>query len=113
MLKSLFLTLTLAALSCTALADMRTVTKAFEVGIGDFRAPGAANGTLAMRPCVGCDFETLRVTTQTRYTINGEVVTLNDFRLALQQTTSRSKSIIVVSHNVDTDTVKAVSVRLK
>lgn len=113
MLKKTFLALTLTVMSLAAVADMRTVTEAFEVGLDDFRAPGADNGTLAMRPCSNCDFEILRVTTLTRYSIDGEAVTLNDFRQALQQSRSKAKSIVIVSHNVDTDTVKAVSARIK
>lgn len=113
MLKNIFLALTLTVMSHAAFADMRTVTEAFEVGLSDFRAPGADNGTLAFRPCSDCDFETLRVTTQTRYSINGEAVTLNDFRQELQQARSNSKSMLIVSHNLDTDTVKAVSARIK
>ncbi|MGB5247849.1 MAG: hypothetical protein WBM54_05650 [Woeseia sp.] len=113
MLKKTFLALTLAALSFAAHADMRTVTEAFEVGLNDFRAPGADNGTLAMRPCSDCDFETLRVTSQTRYSINGEALTLSDFRQALQTARSKSESIVIVSHSVDSDTVKAVSASIK
>lgn len=113
MLRTLIIALSLAVISVAAYADMRTVARAYEVGISDFRAPGTANGTLAMRACSDCDFQTLRVTAATQYKVNNASVALGEFRDALQQSPSSDKSIVIVKHDIDKDVVTAVSVNLK
>jgi hypothetical protein len=113
MLRTLFVALALASVSVAAHADMRTVVKAYEVGVNDFRAPGTANGTLAMRACPDCKFQTLRVTSATRYQLNGAPVEFVEFLDALKLNQNRDKSIIIVKHDIDEDVVTAVSVNLK
>ncbi len=74
------LVLVLLGLSLAAAADFTTITKAYEVTLGDLRLPGSENGTLTFKQCSDCEAQTLRVTGETRYVVNDRDFTLVEFK---------------------------------
>lgn len=108
----LTLLLTLAFFHAAAFADIRTITEAYEVDLSNFRAPGTANGTLAMRDCSSCTPKTLRVTSATRYIVNDQEVSLAEFRRQLASNGNKRDAMLVVSHHLESDLVTAVRVSL-
>ena len=80
----------LLALSLPAAADFRTIERAYEVRLNQFRLPAATVGALALRACDNCEVQIIRVTPETRYVLNKEQVELRDFRKALARLESVS-----------------------
>lgn len=93
-------------------ADMRTVERASEVVMSDFRAPASENGIASFKTCPECSQQVVKVTAGTRYTINGKVVSLPDFRKRLTSVQDREKHIVVVKHHLELDVITAIAVYL-
>ncbi len=106
------LVLVLLGLSLTAAADFRTTMEVWEVELINLRLPATEGGTLAFSDCVGCDVQTLRATAATRYIVNGKGVSLADFRRVVSGITNRKDQIIDVFHDLESDTVTRVRVKL-
>jgi hypothetical protein len=102
----------LAAISFSASADFRTVQRAYEVALIDFRAPVSQNGTLTFRPCSSCEERSIRVNAATRYELNSERVELQEFRNRILRVPDRAKEPVIVLHDLESDTVAAVSITL-
>lgn len=106
------LVLVLLGLSLSAAADFRTITEAYEVALSDLRLPGSEFGTLTFRKCSDCEAQTLRVTANTRYLINDRDFTLAEFKEQLSRIKNRKDGHGSVLHHLESNTVKAVKVRL-
>ncbi len=106
------LILVLLGLSVSAVADFRTITEAYEVGLTDLRLPGTEGGTLAIDECDDCDALTLRVTAATRYVLNDRDVTLAQFKKAVSRIINRGDVVVDVFHHLESNTVTAVKVSL-
>ncbi len=106
------LVLTILGLSLSAAADFRTTMEVYEVDLVYLRLPGSASGTLTFSDCNECDTQTIRVTAATRYVVNGRNVMLADFRRAVISITNRKDTIIDVYHDLESDTVIKVNVKL-
>jgi hypothetical protein len=104
----------IAGLAAPAMADQPpafpVVTKAYEVELSGLRLPGSTNGTLGFKPCRDCDFETVRVTTTTRYEADGQNFNLHDFRNELARITDRRNAAVTVKHHLASDTITVVRV---
>ena len=102
-----------AALSLPAAAEFTDVIAAYEVGVREFTAPVSLNGAVQFKQCAECDLQILRVTPETRYLINRKPVTLVEFRENFVRLRSRTdEEIVVVKHDLASDTVTAVSFTL-
>jgi len=106
------LVLAILGLSLSAAADFRTITEAYEVDLRDLRLPGSENGTLTFKQCSDCDAQTLRVTGNTRYLINNRDFTLAEFKEQLKRVAARKDHGLAVLHHLESNTIKAVKVRL-
>ncbi len=106
------LVLVLLGLSLAAAADFRTITEAYEVYLSDLRLPGSENGTLTFKQCFDCDAQTLRVTGTTRYLINDRDFALAEFKEQLKRVRNRKDHIVSVLHHFESNTIKAIKVRL-
>lgn len=84
----------------------------YEVDLVFLRLPGSASGTLSFSDCAECDSQTIRVTPATRYVVNKRDVTLADFRRAVAGVVDRSDTIVDVFHDLESDTVIRVRVKL-
>lgn len=106
--------LLLACAFTASAAGFETVSKAYEVALADFRPPASANSIVQFRKCRDCDTETLRVTSGTRYLVNGRSVGLQKFRLAIASVTrDRRTTAMTVLHHLESDTVVSVSVTIR
>jgi hypothetical protein len=106
------LVLFILGLSLSAAADFRTTMEVYEVELTYLRLPGTVSGTLTFSDCEKCDAQTIRVTAATRYTVNGRDVMLADFRRVVSGITNRSDQIIDVFHDLESDTIIRVRVKL-
>ncbi len=106
------LVLVLLALSLAAAADFRTITEAYEVDLSNLRLPGSENGTLTFKQCSDCETQTLRVTSKTRYVINDRDFALVEFKEQLKTVRKRKDQNVSVLHHLESNTIKAVKVRL-
>ncbi len=106
------LVLTILGLSLSAAADFRTTLEVYEVELTYLRLPGSANGTLSFSDCTDCKSQTIRATVATRYIVNGKDVSLVDFRRVVSGITNREDQIIDVFHDLESDTVTRIRVKL-
>ena len=106
------LVLVLLGLSLAAAADFKTITESYEVGLSDLRLPGSEYGTLTFRQCSGCESQTLRVTSKTRYVINDRDFALAEFKEQLERVRNRKDQIVSVLHHLKSNTIKAIKVWL-
>jgi hypothetical protein len=102
----------LLAVSCSVPAEIRTVQQAHEVLLADLRLPQTGAGTLGFRSCDECEFRAEQVSANTRWSLNGTAVTLDDFRAGLARVTERASVYVTVLHHLEEDRVTEVSVYL-
>ena len=98
--------------SLSATADFRTTMEVHEVELMYLRLPGTVSGTLTFTDCEKCDSLTIRVTPATRYTVNGRDVELAEFRRIAAGITDRSYTVVDVFHDLESNTVLRVRVKL-
>ena len=108
----ILLVLVLLGLSLSAAADFRTITEAYEVDLNDLRLPGSKYGTLTFKQCSDCDAQTLRVTGETRYLIDGHDFSLAEFKEQLKRITTRKDPSVAVLHHLESNTIEAIKVWL-
>ena len=106
------LALIILGLSLTAAADFRTTLEVYEIDFVNVRLPGTAGGTISLKHCNACEARLLRVSAATRYAVNGKSVRLSDFRRSLSSLRNRGDVILDVFHDLDSNTVTAVEVKL-
>lgn len=102
----------LGLLSLAATADFRTTMEVHEVELVYLRLPGTESGTLTFSDCAECDARTVRVTPATLYAVNGQSVSLADFRRAVGGIRNRQDTIIDVFHDLEKDIVIRVEVKI-
>ena len=95
-----------------ASADFKTIVQGYEVALSDLRLPRAESGTIAFKECSTCRYHTKRVDGGTRWMINGESVSLKEFRLAVSRVTERAEEAVTVLHHLEDNRVTEVSVYL-
>jgi hypothetical protein len=103
-----------ALLSTTlpAVADSVIVQEAYEIALSDLRLPSDESGTIAFKECESCDYVSVRVGTDTRYTLNGKTMPLKEFRESLSLVTNREHQPVTVLRHVERKQVTAVFVKL-
>lgn len=112
MLRPTIIIIALAALTGlgqTAAADFTTVARAYEVKLNNFRLPVTTSGSLAMRECGECPLQSLRVTPDTRYLVNGNAVDLKEFRRQVLAVRDRDRPDLIVKHHLASDRVIKVA----
>ncbi|MEM9404096.1 MAG: hypothetical protein AAGA44_16625 [Pseudomonadota bacterium] len=103
---------TLLAVGLTANAQEPVFDSAYEVGLEDFRLPASTTGLVTLRECRGCEFITIQADANTVYRLNGEAIQFNDFRRSILLARQRNvQKPVVVLRNLDTNTVRSVSIR--
>lgn len=95
-------------LSFTAVAQLKTISEAYEVRASDLRLPTSEIGTIAFRKCAECDYESLRVLETTVYEFNGEQMSLERFRRSVANLDSSKNIPVQVLHHLESDQVKKV-----
>ncbi|MDX2410619.1 MAG: hypothetical protein QNK34_01565 [Woeseiaceae bacterium] len=108
-IKTLF-AITLLSISFAAAGQV--VSQAYEVAIGNFRAPVSQNGVAVFKECDDCESRLVRVTPATRYSINGKSVQFDDFRKTVGPAGSRRRGDVIVLHHLESDTIESITVSL-
>ena len=106
-IRTLFITAALACSLVTA-AQGDVVSRAYEVALDEFLAPATENGAAAFKPCSNCQQVLVRVTPNTRYLINGQIVRLDDFRRVVGEAHDRDRQTVTVLHHLESDTVISI-----
>ncbi len=99
-------------LSLSAAAQITTVQLSHEVRLSDIRLPQSSGGTIGYKTCDDCAYETTRVSSYTRYTFNGQRMTLDKFRVAVSRVGDRNGIYATVLQHLEEDVVTAVTVTL-
>jgi len=107
-----FIAITLLVLGLATAVQSQVVSQAYEVALNDFQAPATENGGASFRACEDCERQLVRVTTSTRYTINGKAVRFADFRRAVTDARSRRNADVTILHHLESDTIKSINVSL-
>lgn len=107
MIKTILLSLLLVA-STGAIANSMPPTKTYEAMIKSVRLPKVPNGTLAVRECDDCDYETYRVTPRTRYSVDNKTMRLKDFRATLEKLALDDEHNVNVTRDIQSNTIIAV-----
>ena len=99
-------------ISLSAAAEFKTVARAYEVALSNMRVPATPSSGIVFKQCAECDVQIVRVTPATRYIVNGQTVTLKEFRKSVFQVRNRARETIVVKHHLESDTIVSVSVTI-
>ena len=94
----------LMAMLVPAHAAIEYVSKAYEVKAQNFVAPTTPNSGFVVKTCDNCDSLRLRNSSETRYSFNGQWMSLDRFRETLQRAPAEQVSIGVL-HHLESDTV--------
>jgi len=106
------ITMTLLGFGLAMTAQSQVISQAYEVALSDFRAPATENGGVTFKQCETCNRQVIRVTSATRYTINGKAVNLDSFRKAVTQARSGGDKSVTVLHHLESDTIEMINVSL-
>lgn len=101
------------AFSGAATGQGKTIVAAYEVVLSDFRPPATSSGGAAFKACAECDRQLVRVTAATRYSINGKTVRLDDFRSAVATARNRDKTLVIVLHHLESNTLTSIDVSVR
>jgi len=110
-IKAMFAALALG-LSLSAAAQITTVQLAHEVRLSDMRLPQSSGGTVGYKTCADCSYDTTRVSSYTKYTFNGQRMTLDKFRVAVGRVSDRNEIYATVLQHLEEDVVTAITVTL-
>ncbi len=97
-------------MSFAALADSYIVHQAYEIAVAELRLPGNENGTVSFRDCKKCAVQTIQVTPDTRYVLNGRTVSLPAFRRAVATISNQRQNIATVIHYLESDSIVEIQV---
>jgi hypothetical protein len=101
---------TLLLFGLSAAAQDRIVSQAYEVVLSDFRAPATENGGAGFKECRDCKHRIVRVTSGTRYSVNGQALSLKKFRQAIAQIDDHDDKSVTVLHHLESDTIISIKV---
>lgn len=106
----LFLTAVILSIALPAAAEYEVVALAHEIALSNFMAPATQNGGLSFKQCADCETQAVRVTSNTRYVVNGKALRLEKFKQAIQPLRNRGSVSVTVKHHLESDTIVSVSV---
>jgi hypothetical protein len=99
--------------SFSANAEIVTITRAHEIAISDLRLPASTSGAVSFQECVNCDTQTIRVSTETHYVLDGDYLALKEFKSEIRNTRNRDSIIATIMHQLEKDWVVAILVNRK
>ena len=100
----------LLSISLPAAADFTTIAEAYELALSDVTIPATPSSGISFKQCEDCDIQTVRVTPNTRYSVNGQDYPLKEFRRRVFNISNRSATFVSVVHHLESDVVLSVSV---
>jgi hypothetical protein len=100
----------LLTVSLPAAAEFTTLIEAYELALSDVTVPATPSSGISFKKCADCDMQTVRVTPNTRYSVNGQVYPLKEFRKHVFGIRDRASTFVSVMHHLESDVVVSVSV---
>lgn len=100
-------------LSASASAEMVTYSEAYELSAASVRLPATNAGTIGFRACGDCVYQTVQVTAETVWRLNGQPTTLRKFRDAMALVSDRKTQLIVVNQRLHDDRIIEVSMHVR
>ncbi len=98
----------LLVMSATAMAQDYAPTRTYEVLVQSVRLPSSPSGTITVKECDDCDYETYRVTERTVYSVDGKPVRLDDFRKVIESLELSSGHVVNVRRSLQSNTIVKV-----
>ncbi len=105
-----FVFVVLTSVSFTALAENYIVSQAYEIAVAELRLPASDDGSVTFRDCGTCIIQTIRVTPETRYLLNGRYLSLAKFRREVARIVDQRKNIATVIHHLESDLIVEIQV---
>lgn len=96
--------------STAATAQNYAPTRTYEVLAEAVRLPSGPTGTLTVKECDDCAYETYRVTARTIYSVDGKKMRLDDFRLVIAQLKLEGDQVVNVRRDIQSNTIAKVFV---
>jgi len=93
-------------------ADFTTVSLAHEVNVSSLTIPTSKNSPVRFNECDDCEFFTVRLTPNTRYTLNGRTVQFEKFRKAIESAKAAEHAGVILLHHLESGTAVSVAVIL-
>ncbi len=101
----------LLTMSTLALADTTVrPTRTYEALVQTVRLPARPTGTISVRECDDCDYETYRVTARTLYVVDNKSMRLDDFRKVVDRLRLGGDYPVNVTRDIQTNTITRVFV---
>ena len=100
----------LLLISTVTMAENYPPTRTYEALVKSVRMPDSANGTITVKECDKCDYETYRVTERTVYALNGKSMRLDDFLLVIEELRLGGDHVVNVRRDLQTNTISKVFV---
>ena len=95
-------------MSGTATATDYPPTRTYEAQLQTVRLPDATTGTITVKECTRCEYETFRVTARTVYALDGRNMRLVDFRAAVERLGLDGRHNINVRRDLTSNTISKV-----
>lgn len=111
-IRLLAMVLALAA-TLPATAQITTVQRAHELPVANVRLPVSASGTLTFKACATCPTTTARVNDDTRWLIDNESVSLQQFREVFAGKSGRGDEYMMVRHHLEKNLITIVAISAK
>ncbi len=100
-------------LAMPAAAEIKLLQRGYEVALSNLRLPATEGGTIAFRECDECSFITKRVNAETRWVLNGQRVSLEQFRESVAAVPADKRRHATVLRHLDTDRITRVSLYIR
>ena len=94
-------------------AQITTIALAEEVSLASVRLPQTDSGTLAYKSCEGCEYRTVRVSSDCTWRVNGQRLTLEKFRTAVAGVSDRDNEYVTVKRHLENDLITDVSIVIR
>ncbi len=101
------------AVSGVANGQGKVVVDAYELVLSDFQPPATSNGGATFKACRECERQLVRVTADTRYSVNDKPVRLDQFRTAVATARDRDRTLVIVLHHLESDTLTSIGVSVR
>ncbi|MBT8103436.1 MAG: hypothetical protein KJO95_10740 [Gammaproteobacteria bacterium] len=103
----------LLALALPAAADFRTIQQAYEIELVNIRLPQADGGTVSFKSCDACAYQTARVSSDMRWILNGQNMTLSKFQEGIDNIEDREHKYVTVVHHLEHDRITEVALTIR
>jgi len=88
----------------------KLISEAYEVRLSALRLPQGKSGSIAFKKCDKCEYMTRLTSPATRWVLNHETVTFDEFKKGLVRVKNRNDAYVTVVRNVESDRVTEVAI---